>query len=60
MLCQLSRGSSRMCAALMASHFLASNRAGLALTRRMSKAATISAMVKTSRSSAMPQPSRAR
>ena len=47
-----------MCAALMASHFLASNRAGLALTRRMSKASTISAMLKTSRSSAMPQPSR--
>src|SRR5215203_3480310 len=53
-------GSSRICAALIASHFLASKRAGLALTRRMSKASTISAMVKTSRSSAMPQPNSAR
>ena len=57
---QLVGGSSRMCAALIASHFLASNRAGLAFTRRMSKASTISSMVKTSRSSAIAQPSRAR
>ncbi len=49
-----------MWAALMASHFLASNFAGLAFTRRMSKTDTISSMVNTSRSSAIAQPSRAR
>ena len=49
-----------MCEALIASHFLASKRAGLAFTRRMSKASTISASVKMSRSSAIAQPSRAR
>ena len=52
--------SRRMWEALIASHFLASNRAGLAFTRRMSKAATISSTVKMSRSSAIAQPSRAR
>ena len=50
----------RMCAALIASHFLRSKRAGFGLTRWMSKASAISCIVKTSRSSAMPQPSRAR
>ena len=49
-----------MCAALIASHFLMSKRAGLGLTSRMSKAATISSMVKTSRSGAIDQPSSAR
>ena len=42
-----------MCAALIASSFLRSKRAGLGLTRRMSKASAISAIVKTSRSSAI-------
>ena len=49
-----------MCAALIASHFFRSKRAGLGLTRRMSKASAISAIVNTSRSSAIPQPSSAR
>ena len=52
--------SSRMWAALIASAFLRSKRAGLGLTRAMSKASTISSIVKTSRSSAIAQPSRAR
>ena len=52
--------SSRMCAALIASHFLRSKRAGLGLTSRMSNAATISSMEKTSRSAAIDQPSSAR
>ena len=52
--------SSRMCAALIDSSFFRSNRAGLGFTRRMSKASAISCMVKTSRSSAIPQPSSAR
>ena len=60
MLGQLRGVSRRMWEALIASHFLASNRAGLAFTRRMSKASTISSMVKMSRSSAIAQPSRAR
>ena len=50
----------RMWAALIASHFFMSKRAGFGLTRRMSNASAISSIVKTSRSSAMPQPSRAR
>ncbi len=45
--------------ALIASHFFRSKRAGLGLTRPISKAATISCGVKTSRSSAIAQPSRA-
>ena len=49
-----------MWAALIASHFFMSKRAAFGFTRRMSKASIISAMVKTSRSSAIPQPSRAR
>ena len=55
-----SGSSSRMCAALIASHFFGSNRAAFAFTLRMSKASTISAIVNTSRSSAIDQPSRAR
>ena len=53
-------GRARMCWALIASALATSKRAGLALTSATSKAATISARVNTSRSSAMPQPSRAR
>ena len=55
-----SRLSSRMCAALIASAFFRSKRAGLGFTRAMSKAATISSSENTSRSSAIAQPSRAR
>jgi hypothetical protein len=55
-----SGGSSRMCAALIASHFFGSNRAAFAFTLRMSNASIISAIVNTSRSSAIDQPSRAR
>ncbi len=51
--------SSRMCEALIASHFLRSKRAGLGLTRPISNACTISSRVKTSRSSAIAQPSSA-
>ena len=39
-----SRLSSRMCAALIASHFLRSKRAGFGFTRWMSKASAISSM----------------
>ena len=50
----------RMWALLIASSFFMSKRAGLGLTRLMSNASAISCIVKMSRSSAMPQPSRAR
>ena len=49
-----------MWAALIASAFFRSKRAGLGLTRAMSNAATISSSEKTSRSSAIDQPSSAR
>ena len=49
-----------MWVALMTSHFFGSKRAGLALTSATSKAATISASEKMSRSSAIDQPSSAR
>ena len=49
-----------MWAALIASAFFRSKRAGLGLTSPMSNAATISSIVKTSRSAAIAQPSRAR
>ena len=49
-----------MCAALIASAFFRSNRAGLGFTRAMSKASTISSSENTSRSSAIAQPSSAR
>ena len=52
--------SSRMCAALMASAFFMSNRAGLGFTSPISNAATISSMEKMSRSPEIAQPSRAR
>ena len=52
--------SIRMWSALIASAFLRSKRAGLGLTSPMSKASTISSSVKTSRSAAIAQPSRAR
>ncbi len=52
--------SSRMCEPLIASAFFRSKRAGLGLTRAMSKASTISAIENTSRSSAIAQPSSAR
>jgi hypothetical protein len=45
---------------LIASHFFGSKRAAFAFTLRMSNASIISSMVKTSRSSAIDQPSRAR
>src|SRR3712207_7257745 len=45
-----STGSARRCVALIASAFLTSKRAGLALTRVTSKASTISRTEKTSRS----------
>ena len=55
-----STGSARRCVALIASAFFRSKRAGLALTRVTSKASTISAIEKMSRSSAIDQPSSAR
>ena len=53
-------GSARRWVALIASAFFRSKRAGLALTRVTSKASTISAIEKMSRSSAIDQPSSAR
>lgn len=52
--------SRRMWSALIASHFLRSKRAGLALTSLMSNAATISSIVKMSWSAEKDQPSRDR
>ena len=52
--------SRRMWAALIASHFLRSKRAGLATTSLISNASTISSRLNTSRSAAIAQPSRAR
>ena len=49
-----------MWAALIASAFLRSKRAGLGLTSPISNAATISSMEKMSRSPEIAQPSRAR
>ena len=49
-----------MCAALIASAFFRSKRAGLGLTSPISNASTISSIEKMSRSSAIAQPSRAR
>ena len=53
-------GSRCMCAALIASAFFMSKRAGLGLTSPISNASTISSMVKMSRSPEIAQPSRAR
>ena len=53
-------GNARTWVPLIASAFLRSKRAGLALTLVTSKAAIISSTLKTSRSSAIDQPSRAR
>ena len=52
--------SRRMWSALIASHFFRSKRAGFGFTSEISKAATISSIVKTSRSAASDQPSRER
>ena len=59
MLCQLSYGQHPDVSSVDGLAFLGIE-PRRALTRRMSNASTISAMLKTSRSSAMPQPSRAR